>query len=101
MRPTGPQRALVDRFATALETGEAALFAGAGLSASAGCVDWRGFSEQFARDLQLDVDRESDLVALVQYHINERRSRDHVVAALEREFSAIRPTENHHLLARL
>jgi hypothetical protein len=101
MAPTPEQRSLVDRFATALETGEAALFAGAGLSASAGCVDWRGFSRQFAADLSLDVDRERDLVALVQYHINERDSRAQVVAALERAFSACDPTDNHHLLARL
>lgn len=102
MPPTTDQRAIVERFAGALETGQAALFAGAGLSASAGCVDWRGFSEEFARDLGLDVDRESDLVAILQYHINERRCRDRVVAALEREFSrACSPTPNHHLLARL
>ena len=64
MSPTPDQQAIVDRFAGALETGQAALFAGAGLSASAGCVDWRGFSEEFARDMGLDVDRETmDLLA--------------------------------------
>lgn len=101
MGPTAEQRSLVDRFATELETGEAALFAGAGLSAAAGCVDWRGFSRQFAAELALDVDRESDLVAVLQYHINERRSRDRVVEALERAYGACEPTDNHRLIARL
>ncbi len=45
----------------------AALFAGAGLSRSAGFVDWKGLMSGIARDLDLKIDRENDLVALAQY----------------------------------
>lgn len=55
--------------------GNAALFVGAGLSRPAGYVDWKELLREIADDLDLEVDREYDLIALAQYHCNYRGSR--------------------------
>jgi hypothetical protein len=81
----------------------AALFAGAGLSRSAGFVDWKGLLRGFARDLDLEIDRETDLVALAQYHTNEQQgNRAELNNILIQQFTQqAEETENHKLIARL
>nr|VFK24359.1 MAG: hypothetical protein BECKLFY1418C_GA0070996_11751 [Candidatus Kentron sp. LFY] len=66
-KSTREQSQFIKRYAEALVSGDAALFAGAGLSRDAGYVDWRDLLREIAVDLELDIDRESDLVALAQY----------------------------------
>jgi hypothetical protein len=48
-------------FGKALEEGYAALFAGAGLSRPSGFVEWNELLRDIAIELDLDVDRESDI----------------------------------------
>ena len=48
-----------------------AVFAGAGMSAGAGFVNWAELLRPIAGELGLDVDKESDLVALAQFHCND------------------------------
>lgn len=50
---------------------DAAIFAGAGLSRSAGFVDWKQLLKAFANELGLDLDIETDLPAVAQYHLNK------------------------------
>lgn len=47
------------------------IFAGAGLSSSSGFVNWKGLLKDIAQDIDLDIDRENDLVSLAQYHYND------------------------------
>lgn len=93
---------LLDTFQTALDEGTAAFFIGAGMSRGAGFVDWRDLVRDIAKDLELDVDKETDLIALAQYHVNQRKGRAHINQKLINEFTkqAI-PTENHRLIASL
>jgi hypothetical protein len=80
----------------------AALFAGAGLSRAAGFVDWKGLMRGIAKDLKLEIDREYDLVALAQYHENERKSRAELNNVLIQQFTQqAELTDNHKLIARL
>jgi len=51
---------LKDYVAAAIED-DAAVFVGAGLSRSAGFVDWKGLLSEFADELGLDLDVETDL----------------------------------------
>lgn len=89
-----------EHFEKALEEGYAALFAGAGLSKSSGFVDWKELLRGIATDLGLDVDRESDLVALAQYHVNTNLSRARLNRLLIEEFTKdAKLTENHRLIA--
>lgn len=93
---------LLSAYQRALDEGTAALFAGAGLSRPSGFVDWKGLLRDIATDLHLDVDQENDLVALAQYHVNERRGRGGLNQVLIDEFTrTATPTRNHELIASL
>lgn len=92
----------IETYDGALRNGTAAIFAGAGLSANSGFVNWKDLLRGIAADLGLDVDRETNLVALAQYHYNERSNRSHINQTLVNEFSKDHEVnENHEILARL
>jgi NAD-dependent SIR2 family protein deacetylase len=89
-------------YTRALRDGDAALFVGAGISRTAGYVDWKNLLRDIAEDLGLDVDRESDLVALAQFHVNDRKGRDRINQLLIDEFlENVQLTETHRLVASL
>lgn len=87
----------------ALESGNAALFAGAGLSKPIGLKDWREFLRDIAEELGLEVDRETDLLSVAQYHVNRNEGRRHRInQKILNEFTEdVQVGENHHLIADL
>jgi hypothetical protein len=92
----------IDRYATALNEGNAALFIGAGLSRPAGFVDWSELLRDVAAELGLDVDRETDLIAVAQYHVNDVQSRTRLDQAIVDAFTEdATPSEAHRIIARL
>src|SRR5215470_313219 len=92
----------IREYSKKLMEGNAALFIGAGFSQPAGYVNWKELMRDIAEDLGLDIDKEYDLIALAQYHNNQRRSRTHLNEKLIEEFTKdARPTVNHPLLAQL
>ncbi len=99
---TADMEAFVDSYVKAIEDRTAAVFAGAGLSIPAGFVDWRGLLKNIAKDVGLDIDEENDLVAVAQYHVNEKGGRHKINQSLVNEFSQEASlTENHRILARM
>ncbi|AVZ26812.1 SIR2-like protein (plasmid) [Zymomonas mobilis subsp. mobilis ZM4 = ATCC 31821] len=94
---------LVDALSKELEEGNLAIFAGAGFSQKAGFVDWKTLLKPIADDLDLNIEKEWDLVTLAQYHTNINQSnRAKLNQLLVTEFSSkVRPTENHRILSRL
>lgn len=93
----------IDDYFRDIETGDAGIFAGAGLSVPAGYVDWRDLLRPLANEIDLDIARESDLVAVAQFHVNANgmnRARLHR-AVVEAFSSDAPPTRNHRLLAQL
>ncbi len=101
-KPTSDQSSFIKRYAKALKSGDVAIFVGAGLSRDAGYVDWRGLLKDIAIDLKLDIDRETDLIAIAQYHLNEKRSRGRLNQAIvEKLAGSATPTRIHRILARL
>lgn len=85
-----------------IEAGNAAIFAGAGLSAPAGFVNWKELLREIAQDLGLAIDRESDLISVAQWHVNEARNRNRLNREIIAHLSPdTEPTANHRLLARL
>lgn len=91
-------RAYVD----AIRNGSAAVFVGAGMSRSAGYVDWRGLLKQAAEDIGLDVQQEVDLVGVAQFYLNHVGSRGPIHQLLIEAFPDITdPSDNHKLLASL
>ncbi len=92
----------LDQYQKAIDEGVAAVFVGAGLSVPAGFVDWKELLRDIAKELDLDVDEETDLIAVAQYHFNHVRSRGRINQKLIDEYTKdATPTENHHLLASL
>ena len=93
---------LLKQFSAALESGDTALFIGAGLSVPAGFVNWKNLMRDVAEELRLDVDREDDLIAIAQYHVNERGGRAALNRLLIEEFTKdATVTENHRQITRL
>jgi hypothetical protein len=93
---------LTRRYGQALQDGHAALFIGAGMSRPSGFVDWRGLMSEIAHDLGLNVDQESDLIAVAQYCFNKYQGRDRLNQLLINELTKDAVlTENHRLIASL
>lgn len=86
-----------------LEEENVAIFAGAGLSTGVGFINWKELLRPIADELGLDINRETDLVALAQYHCNDNaNNRSQLNQRLIEEFSkSSEETENHRILSRL
>lgn len=95
--------AFVRTFSKEVEEGNAAVFVGAGLSRPAGFVDWRMLLKSMAEEIGLDVEKETNLVALAQYYCNERfGNRSDISRVMLEEFTKdAEITPNHRILARL
>lgn len=93
----------IQEFLKEIREDSAAIFAGAGLSAPAGFVNWRELLRPIAEELCLDVDNEHDLVAVAQYHCNENGGNRHKLNQLVIEQFTVGfvPTNNHKILAHL
>src|SRR5437660_10177482 len=72
------------------------------VSRAARYVDWKQLLKEIAEELELDIDRESDLVALAQFHVNRRQGRDRLNQLLIDEFlEHVELTPTHRLIASL
>ena len=93
----------VNIYTKAIIENNAAIFAGAGLSIQAGFVNWRNLLRGIAAELNLDVDKENDLIAIAQYHYNEKGNNRHTLnQLLIEEFTrGTSVTTNHKILAAL
>lgn len=93
----------VDTYTKAIKENNAAIFAGAGLSIQAGFVNWKNLLRDIAADLNLDIDKENDLIAVAQYHYNEKGNNRHKLnQLLIDEFThGTSVTTNHKILASL
>jgi hypothetical protein len=90
-------------YTIALEESTATIFAGAGLSKPAGYVNWKDLLRDIAEEINLDIDRETDLIAVAQYHVNENGgNRGKINQTLIEEFTKdASVTKNHEILSRL
>lgn len=77
----------VDKYVKEIKDNNAAMFIGAGFSKSAGYVDWKNLLRSIAEDLELDVDKEYDLVSLAQYCYNKNGNRSLINDTIFDEFS--------------
>ncbi|MEA5084649.1 MAG: SIR2 family protein [Lachnospiraceae bacterium] len=92
----------IDRYVKEIRDSSAAVFIGAGFSKSSGYVDWKNLLRSIAYELDLDVDKEYDLVSLAQYSYNKNRNRSIINDVIFDEFSLEKEIdENHKILSRL
>lgn len=73
------------------------------LSKSSGCVNWKQLLKEIAEELELDIEKESDLVAVAQYYYNRNgNNRARLNEIIKDAFQTGKlPNDNHHILARL
>lgn len=94
-------RDFVRTYVKAIKESNAALFVGAGLSKPAGFVNWKELLSEVAEDLNLNIDKETDLITLAQFHVNER-GRGKINQILLEEFTKdSQITENHRIISNL
>jgi len=92
----------IDDYIKCIKEGSAAIFAGAGLSVSSGYVDWKELLRNPAKRIGLDVNKETDLVALAQYIYNKDGSKQPMAELIRNNFvSCNNINENHEILAKL
>ena len=93
----------IKNYTKALQSGNAAVFLGAGMSKSAGFVDWATLLKDVAEELDLDSNKEiGNLPELAQFYYNKKNNRNLLTELVKNEFCDIKePDENHILLAHL
>src|SRR5690348_15439732 len=96
------EKTLLSNFQKQMDEDAAALFLGAGMSRESGFVNWKELMKEIADEIGLDIDRETDLIALAQWHKNRRRTRHKINQTLVEEFARqAKLTDNHRLIAAL
>lgn len=98
---TDQQKKFINDFVIEINSGDAAIFAGAGLSASSGFVNWKELLRDLAEELKLDIDKEHDLISIAQYHFNKFK-RGKINNKITNEFTSLTTgSENHKILSRI
>jgi hypothetical protein len=94
--------AFIKDFVKDLRENNAAIFAGAGMSKSAGYVDWPELLRDIAEEIGLKVEIEHDLISLAQFHVNHLKGSSKLAKKILEEFSEqAQPSITHEILARL
>jgi len=100
--PTTQLESFYKHFVKAMHEGNAGVFVGAGLSRACGFVDWKGLLKEIATDLGLDIDEETDLIALAQFYETKQMNRAKLDRLIIEEFTKDTAlSDNHKLLANL
>lgn len=101
MEFTAEQKRFINEFIIEINNGDAAIFAGAGLSAPSGFVNWKGLIRDLADEIGLNVDRESDLITVAQYYCNTF-NRAKINEKIINEFTTLKKGNiNHQILSKL
>jgi hypothetical protein len=92
----------VRKFSICIQENRAAAFLGAGMSASAGFVNWKELLTDIAEELELDIKKEDDLISLAQYYVTKKSNRKQLVESIIENINKEKtPTYSHLLLANL
>lgn len=96
------RKMLIEKFAQAIQEGNAGIFAGAGLSRPSGYVDWKELLRPLAKNVELDIEKEKDYLSLAQYCRNESGTRGSINQEILNAFNAeVGENENVEIIARL
>lgn len=96
------QISYIRNFAKEIREGNAAIFAGAGLSSSCGLPLWKGLLDDFSSELGLESNLSLDPLTLAQFYENESGGRSSITQKIIHSFcKKVEPSECHKLLAKL
>ena len=94
--------AFIKDYVKDLAENNVAVFAGAGMSKSAGYVDWPELLSDIAEEIGLNIEIEKDLISLAQFHVNSQKGSAKLAKKILEEFSQqAEPSDVHGILARL
>jgi hypothetical protein len=66
--------AFIDEYALKILEGNASLFVGSGFSRPAKLPVWKELLEEFAREINLEIEKEEhNLISLAQYYVNAKK----------------------------
>ena len=92
----------IETYVKAIREGDAAVFAGAGLSRPSGLVDWKGFLRPLAEKIGLDINKEQDYLSVAQFYRDQRCNQTNVSQEIMNAFlKNVEVNENIKILARL
>lgn len=93
----------IRNYADEILSGNAAIFAGAGLSIPCNLPSWKDLLEPMAAEIDLDVNKESDLLTVIQYYQNSIFGRGFIDQEIINRIRAVEcsPSETHRILASL
>lgn len=77
----------IEDYSKSLRNGNAAIFAGAGLSIPSGAMGWSDLLKDVAENLGLSNDKYVDLITLAQYYVNQEESRTKLSELIMESFS--------------
>ncbi|RYZ81098.1 MAG: hypothetical protein EOP04_24655, partial [Proteobacteria bacterium] len=99
----GPEiDSFIKAFVKDLHENSAAVFAGAGMSKQSGFVNWPELLHDIAHEIGLNIEKETDLISLAQFHVNTRKGSAGLARKIVEEFShQAEPSQSHEILARL
>ncbi len=96
------KKQLIREYIKAIRDGNAALFAGAGLSRPSGFVIWKELLRPLAEDIGLNIDDEHDLSAVAQYARNKSGNRAAINTSIIEAYSKdAAANDNVRILTRL
>lgn len=96
------RKAFFRDYIKAIRDGNAALFAGAGLSRPSGFVDWKELLRPLAEDIGLKIDDEHDLTLVAQYVRNKAGNRSSINQSIMDAFNReVDLNDNVRILTRL
>lgn len=93
----------IRNYANEVLSGKAAIFAGAGLSIPCNLPSWKDLLEPMASSIGLDVNKESDLLSVIQYYQNSTSGRGSIDQEIMNRICEVdcSPSEGHRILAEL
>lgn len=77
----------ISKYSRAVAEGYAAVLAGSGLSRESGYVNWKELMQEFALAIDLDIDKEHDLVEVAQFFCNSNGGRGALNDEIYRKFT--------------
>ncbi len=96
-------KSFIKKYVDEIKNKNAALFIGAGFSKPVGFINWKELLKDMADELNLDVDKENDLISLAQYYCNKKGgNRSYINQTIKNNFSSTENnSKNHEIIARL
>ncbi len=96
------KKLFIKKYTSIMRHGNAAIFAGAGLSVPSGYLDWKQLLKPLAEEINLDMDKETDYLAVAQFYYNEKSNRSSINDAIKSAFTgATTKNKNIDIITRL